>query len=234
MNKYEYILFDADNTLFDFSLAEYNSFKATCAASELNFSEELYTAYSEINDSLWKRLEKKEVTIDFLKTERFRLLLTERLDYPDNGKTADKAESLRVVYMDNLSRQSCLINGAEEICAALYEKYKLYIITNGISMIQRRRFSLSSIKDYFADIFISEEIGYSKPDAEYFDYVISKIGEPDRHKYLVVGDSLTSDCDGAIKSGLDICRYNPKNQPSSGRKLTYNINKLDELKALLL
>ena len=58
MSKYKYLLFDADNTLFDFSQAEYNSFKNTCAAFGVSFSEELYKAYSAINDGLWKQLER--------------------------------------------------------------------------------------------------------------------------------------------------------------------------------
>lgn len=234
MNKYKYILFDADNTLFDFSLAEHNSFQEACSAADTEFTEQLYRAYSEINDSLWKRLEKKEVTVDFIKTERFRRLLTERLGCPDDAETLKKAEFWRENYMSSLGRQSCLTDGAEEICAELCGRYQLYIVTNGISRIQRSRFEPSKIKKYIAELFISEEIGAAKPSREYFDFVIGKIGDADRTKYLVVGDSLTSDCDGAIASGIDICFYNPKNLPSSGRQLTYNITKLSELRDILL
>jgi len=48
MKRYEYLLFDADNTLFDFSLAEYISFGETCRKGDLPYSEELYREYSEI------------------------------------------------------------------------------------------------------------------------------------------------------------------------------------------
>ena len=227
-------MFDADNTLFDFSLAEHNSFQAACSATDTEFTEQLYRAYSAINDSLWKRLEKKEVTVDFIKTERFRRLLTEHLGCPDNAETMEKAEFWRENYMLNLGRQSCLIDGAEEICAELFGRYKLYIVTNGISWIQRSRFTPSKIYRFITELFISEEIGAAKPSREYFDFVIDRIGDSDREKYLVVGDSLTSDCDGAIASGIDICFYNPKNLPSSGRQLTYNISKLSELRNILL
>lgn len=238
MKSYEYILFDADNTLFDFDAAELAAFSALCRECGLPYSEGLYRAYSAINDSLWKRLEKNEITADFLKVERFRRLLTENLGYKcenENDRDAlnETAEEYRDCYMENLSRQSMLVDGAEEVCRALSSRYKLYIITNGIGRIQRRRFSSSVIYEYFTDIFISEEIGAAKPACEYFDSVISAIGDPDRRKYLVVGDSLTSDCDGAIYSGIDICRYNPANKPSDGRILTYNIRRLDELENIL-
>lgn len=109
----------------------------------------------------------------------------------------------------------------------------MYLVTNGISEIQRSRFNKSAIKEFFLDIFVSEDIGHAKPSHAYFDYVLEKIGDHDKSKYLVIGDSLTSDCDGAISYGLDICRFNPDNLPDNGRKLTYNIKKLSELAEIL-
>lgn len=231
--KYKYILFDADNTLFNFSAGEYNSFRAMCVACGFEFTEDGYKTYSAINDSLWKRLEKGGITVEFLKTERFRLYLTQKLGWLDDDKTLAKAEEMRRVYMDNLAHQSIPMEGAVDICKYLYGKYKLYIITNGISHIQRSRFSGSEISPYIEDMFISEEIGFAKPAREYFDYVLTHAGSGNREEYLVVGDSLTSDCDGAIAAGIDICRFNPENKPSMGRELTYNIEKLSELKAIL-
>ncbi len=231
--KYKYILFDADNTLFNFSAGEYNSFCAMCGGCGFDFTEDGYRAYSAINDSLWKRLEQGGITVEFLKTERFRLYLTKRLGWADDNSTLEKAEEMRRVYMENLARQSIPMEGAVDICRYLSGKYRLYIITNGISHIQRSRFCGSEISPYIEGMFISEEIGYSKPAREYFDYVLAHVGSSVREEYLVVGDSLTSDCDGAIGAGIDICRYNPKNEPSCGRKLTYNIEKLSELKSIL-
>ena len=99
MSKYKYLLFDADNTLFDFSQAEYNSFKNTCAAFGVSFSEELYKAYSAINDGLWKQLERGEIKLEFLKLERFRRLLTEQLEYASSEETLEKADKWRAEYM---------------------------------------------------------------------------------------------------------------------------------------
>lgn len=228
MKKYDYLLFDADNTLFDFTQAEYNALKKTAEYGSLDFSAELYSCYTTINDLQWKRFERKEITLDFLKTERFRLLLLE-YGYPDNRETADYASELHDKYMTDLMTQACLIDGAEELCHRLHGEYKLYLITNGISVIQRSRLSKSAISDCFDGLFISEEMGVSKPSGEYFDAVLEEIGDHDKTKYLVIGDSLTSDCDGAISYGLDICRYNPDSKPDDGRKLTYNIKRLTDL-----
>ena len=232
MKKYDYLLFDADNTLFDFTKAEYNAFGITAEYGSLEYSEELYSRYSEINDGLWKRLERKEITLDFLKTERFRQLLIE-CGRADDDATLAKAEELRDRYMAELSKQTCLIDGADEVCHRLKDKYKMFIVTNGISSIQHSRLEKSALSDCFDGIFISEEIGYAKPSEAYFDKVLETVGDSDRSKYLVIGDSLTSDCDGAIAYGLDICRFNPASKPDDGRKLTYNIKRLEELYDIL-
>ena len=232
MKRYEYLLFDADNTLFDFSLAEYISFGETCRAGNLPYSEELYRTYSEINDSLWKRIEKKEITLEFLKTERIRLLLL-TMGWADDEATLRKAEELRDTYVETLGQQTCIVDGAEELCKALAGRYKMYLVTNGIGRIQRSRFGKSVLKPYFDGIFISEEMGTAKPEKAYFDHVLREIGSPEREKCLVIGDSLTSDCDGAIASGLDICWYNPKNGDAKNRALTYTVTKLSDIIRLL-
>lgn len=82
-------------------------------------------------------------------------------------------------------------------------------------------------------MFISEEIGAAKPSCDYFSYVLDKIGDKNKADYLVIGDSLTSDCDGAINFGLDICFYNPHGKPTDGRNVTYNISKLSSLADIL-
>ena len=228
MAKYKYILFDMDNTLLDFSRAEYLAFKATAEACGLTYSEELYASYSEINESLWKRLEVGTITLEALKTERFRLLL-DSLGYEDNDEREKRAVSMKEEYIRSLGQQGCLIETAAEVCEALSKKYRMFIITNGIADIQVSRFALSGLEPYFEKMFISENIGYTKPDKGYFDYVLNAVGDSDKSAYLVIGDSLTSDCDGAIAYGLDICRFNPNNTSNKGRVLTYTITKLTDL-----
>jgi len=230
MKQYQILLFDADNTLFDFTRAEYLAFRETTAKMGLPFSEAYYARYSEINDGLWKRLERKEITLEFLKTERFRLLLAADGEAPD---TLARAETMRDVYIASLASQTCLIDGADEVCHALSKDYRLFLVTNGISKIQRSRLSKSALADCFEDIFVSEELGVAKPAEEYFDRVFAKIGADKKDVSLVIGDSLSSDCDGAIRYGIDICRYNPAQKPADGRKLTYEIQKLTDLLPLL-
>lgn len=233
MTKYQYLLFDADNTLFDFTKAEYLSFRDTCSACNIRYSEELYEKYSLINDRLWKLLEKGGIKLDSLKIERFRELLLSD-GWEDNPEVLEKAIEMRDSYMANLAEQTCLIDGAEDICRKLAENYELYIITNGISRIQRSRFSKSVLQPYFRGLFISEEIGAGKPSPEYYDHVLRTIGCADKRAYLAIGDSLSSDCAGAVSYGMDIVYFNPHGAPSNGMNLTHTIQKLSELERILL
>lgn len=232
MANYKYLLFDMDNTLLDFSRAEYLAFRETAENVGLTYSEKLYADYSEINDSLWKRLEVGTITLEELKTERFRMLLM-TLGYSDGDERENRAVAMKEEYIRALGQQGCLMENAAEVCRELSKKYRMFIVTNGIADIQVSRFALSGLEDYFEEMFISERIGHTKPAKEYFDYVLGEIGDEDRSAYLVIGDSLTSDCDGAIAYGLDICRYNPKNQPDKGRTLTYTISNLTDLFEIL-
>ena len=112
--SYQYLLFDADNTLFDFTKAEYVAFQDTCSVCNVRYSDDLCHQYSIINDHLWKLLEQGEIRLEELKIERFRqLLIASGAD--DDEITLEKAMKMRDNYMETLAQQTCLIDGAEEI-----------------------------------------------------------------------------------------------------------------------
>ena len=56
--KYEVILFDADDTLFDFKKSERVGFRQTVLEFGLEYREEYhFKLYKEINKAIWKELE---------------------------------------------------------------------------------------------------------------------------------------------------------------------------------
>ena len=232
MARYRILLFDADNTLFDFDRCEEEAFLLTVRTEGLTGGEALYKRYSSINADLWKRYERGEIGLDFLKIERFRLLLLSA-GRENEDVLSEKAAHLRDVYAEALANQAFLIPDAEELCRALCRDYALYIVTNGISRIQRGRFAKSGLEPYFRGMFVSEEIGAKKPEKRYFDAVFEALGEPEKAEVLVIGDSLTSDADGALGYGVDFCRYNPAGLSDEGRAVTYTVKKLSEVKDIL-
>ena len=190
---------------------------------ELPCNEGIISEYSVINLGFWKRLELSQITKEELKRQRF-VTFCEHFSFDVDPEKMAKA------YMEELSEQSYLKDGAQEICEKLFEKCRMYIITNGIKFIQTKRFSNTSIKKYFENVFISEEIGFEKPSIEYFETVANNIPNFDKKNTLVVGDSLTSDIQGGINFGLDTCWFNPlgKKAPKN-MDITYQISELDEI-----
>ena len=75
--KYEYLLFDADDTLLDFKRSEREALSDSLLKFGIEPTDELISAYSEINDSLWKLLEKGGIEKNKLRVRRCLLLPTE-------------------------------------------------------------------------------------------------------------------------------------------------------------
>ena len=225
--KYEWLLFDADDTLLDFKLGEHRAITATLANAGLPTDNEVIATYSRINDNLWKMLERGEVTKDRLKVLRF-TQFCEHYGFDCDGVAL--AES----YVENLKKQTVLLDGAEDVCRTLYGKYKMYIITNGIEAVQTARFGGCAIKDYFEKCFISDAIGVAKPKKGFFDAVAADIECFETSRALVIGDSLTSDIKGGVEYGIDTCWLNPTGKEvPDGMDITYVIGDIRELLGIL-
>lgn len=227
MLRYDILLMDADDTLFDFHKAEAVSLAAALTALGIEPSESVITLYSKINAALWREFEQGKVTKPFLQQARFARLF-EQLGVEADGAAAGQ------LYIENLAESAFLLPGAEALCRQLVQMgCRLYLATNGISMVQHRRLEKSPLKAYITDIFVSEDVGAQKPSAEYYQYIFEKISLSDQSHTLMVGDSLTSDIAGGVRAGLDTCWYNPRHLTAEGVQPTYAITTLEELPAIV-
>ena len=227
--KYNTLIFDADDTLFDFKASEMEALEKTLIGYEIDYDKEYHLPiYKEINSKIWKELEEGKITQGELKIERFRRYCN-RLNYTfDPYDFADR-------YMDNLSKSSILFHDSLDLIKELYGKYKLFIITNGLTKVQNGRIINSLIAPYFNDIIVSEEVGVSKPNPEIFKIALENNQIENISNILMIGDSLTSDIRGGINFGIDTCLYNPKGITIDGEiKPTYEISNLKGLLDLLL
>jgi 2-haloacid dehalogenase len=225
--EYKWLLFDADGTLFDYDRAEASALCKTLEQFGVPFTPERLNTYQRINKQLWQALENGLITPGALGVRRFELLFEElQLDLsPHNFSLA---------YLEQLGTCSELIAGAVEILQTLHTRYQFAIVTNGLKAVQRSRLACSPIRDYIAEMIISEEVGASKPDRAIFDAAFERIGRPLKSEALMIGDSLTSDMEGGHRYGIDTCWYNPTDQSQSvGLEITYQIRSLRELADIL-
>ena len=227
--KYEIILFDADETLYDFKKSEREAFKNTMLKFNINYDENYHLEiYKEINSALWKEFEQGLVTQEMLKIERFKRLSKALKIRSDENEFANS-------YIENLADASFLYDNSLELIETLNKSCRLAIVTNGLTSVQNKRIRQSSIAKFFDAIVISEEILIAKPNPKIFEHTLKLINFSDKSKVLMIGDSLSSDIQGGINFGVDTCWYNPnKIINETSIKPTYEISNFDELKLLLL
>ena len=69
--KYPYLLFDADDTLFDFPRASARAFSIMCRMNDIPDTPDTLQLYHQINLELWAAFDRGEVSKDFVTLERF-------------------------------------------------------------------------------------------------------------------------------------------------------------------
>lgn len=214
--RYQAMLIDADNTLFDFNESEkraiaelFQKYSITDPAAE--------KVYHESNSRQWKLLEKGETTHDRLMVDRFRDFIAAI------GMGADPWQMCND-YIDALSRQHILIPGALEMVAEVAQHMPVAIVTNGIKQIQKARFGRSPLMEHVKALVISHEEGVDKPDPRLLYIALEKLGGIAPENALMVGDSLTSDVQAAINAGMDACWYSPAGKAApEGMNIKYTI-----------
>ena len=227
--RYDLLLCDADDTLFDFKKAEVNAFGETCAAMGFAATDELLATYSVINAALWKLLEQGGITQKVLRVRRFEQFL-EAI-----GRSELDAQMMAETYANALGRQSVPIEGAVEAVARWSKIVPVIIVTNGISKIQHGRMNGSEVRHYIRGMVISEEVGAAKPDPRMLEIGMEMAGVTDKSRVLMLGDSLSSDIGAAANAGIDACWYNPKkNVNTKGLPVRYEITDLDDVDGILL
>ena len=223
--SYTWLLFDADDTLFDYPIAEGKALRSTFEHFGQVYRSEYLRIYQVFNRQVWGEFERGETSAPDLRLKRFRLLFEEigvLLDPQDFSQR----------YLENLAQASDLFPGAADVLKALAGRYHIALVTNGLKEVQRPRLEHSAIHPYIEKIFLSEEMGFAKPDAGFFEAVFHQIGDPLKNEVLIIGDSLTSDMQGGINYGIDTCWFNSAGK-ATDLPVTYTIKTLNQLHDVL-
>ena len=222
--KYQWILFDADETLFSFD--SFRGLQLMFSQFDIIFTADDYKKYQLKNKSLWVEYQNKEISALQLQCQRFSHW-AEKL-----GKSPQDLNNLFLHAMADV----CLpLEGAVSLLNALRGKTKLGIITNGFKALQEVRLERNGLKEHFDLLVISEEVGVAKPHINIFEHALSKMGNPERSQVLMVGDNPDSDILGGINIGFNTCWLNVNKKPVPENIIPhYEVSSLADLEELLL
>lgn len=221
------VLFDLDDTLFDFHKAEKIALTKTLVHFGIDPTEETLALYSTINAAHWKRLELGEISREEVKVGRYREL------FKTIGVECDPVKAT-AYYESMLAIGHYFMPGAPELLEELYRKYRLYIVSNGTAKVQEGRIGSSGIAKYMDGIFISQLLGANKPDKQFFDICFAEIPDFSLSETVIIGDSLSSDIKGGINAGITTVWFNPKGiENDNDIKPDYTIKELSEVPGLL-
>ena len=204
---YSHILIDLDDTLWDFKknskIAMQEIFNDYELIKYYDSFESFYDIYMAKNHQLWEQYSKGEITKDFLSLERF--LYPLRIAGCEN---IELAKTLGTDFLYRTTQQTNLVEGAIELLEYLKEKkYNLSIISNGFIEVQYTKLRRSGLLPYFSNIFLSEEVGYQKPDIRFFQAVLAKLSTKST-ECIVIGDNIQTDIQGANNANIDAIFYN--------------------------
>lgn len=229
MAKYYCILFDADNTLLDFDAAESKALAETLSNYGIEPDAVACQTYHEINEELWRMLEKGQIRREKLVNERFNRFL-KAVNAAGNGAEMNR------YYLERLATHHDLMSGnVLEVLEELAEVATLAVVTNGFDRVQSRRVAESGVGNYMESTFVSEKIDSEKPNRKIYDTALRTLGIENRQRVLVVGDSITSDVQGGANAGLDTCWFNPSRAENTGKvQPTYEVARLEELYKIVM
>ena len=204
IKDYEWVVFDADNTLFRF--LDFTGLQRMFAKEwSMVFTEAHYDEYKDLNLQLWKAYEDAKITAEQLRNDRFKQL----------AKTLNTtSEILNTQFLDAMAIVCPPLPGAESLLSALHKKAKLAIITNGFTSMQKVRLEKNRLSSYINFVLSSEAAGAAKPNKEIFEQALQKMGNPHPSTVLMVGDNPESDIKGAKRFGIATCLLDESNSVS--------------------
>lgn len=227
---YKYLLWDIDDTLIDFKSSEKMALKECFNVFGVILTDEDVEIYSKINHHYWELLAKGKIKKSALLIRRFEDF-AKQLSFNEIDCAA-----INNLYQDKLGEYAVMVEDAYEVCAQLKSSKKQYAVTNGTAVAQNKKLDNTGLRELFDEIFISDEVGYEKPDARFFQHVFSKISGFKLEEAILIGDSLSSDMTGANRAGIDCCWFNPKGtvNENASIQINYEIKKLRELLEIVI
>lgn len=237
MKQYKAIFLDWDDTIGDFRSAAYQSLQDIYSGYNLSNCydsfEQFYTLYTTHNVYLWELYGQEVITKSYLEFDRFFFPLMMALRPCGVDECVRLAQLAGKEHLNHTTSYFRPLQGAPEVVRYLASKYPLTIVSNGFVEVQYKKIQLSGLQDCFSHVILSEEVGCQKPNKRIFEIALSRNGlHPE--EVLMIGDSWTSDIQGAINAGIDQAWIqDPAHTSDPSLPATYKVGKLTELMYML-
>ena len=244
MKQYKAVFIDWDDTIGDFigaaKMALHEMYDKYHLDDYFASHEEFVSLYKPHNIELWDKYGKDLVTKAYLSFDRFFYPLTHGSKVEERLKTKSErlevaalAEQLSEDFLNLTTAHFSLLEGAEDLVRYLAKKYPLTVVTNGFVEVQYEKFDKSGLRDCFAHIVLSEEVGCQKPNPRIFEEAL-RMNNLSADDVVMIGDSWNSDIQGAINAGIDQIWIRKSQDPlPEGQSATYLVQSLSEVMEIL-
>lgn len=221
------VLIDLDGTLLDFSKGEKNAFidtiKHFTSYEPIDYECE---KFSIINEYYFNQYRMGKMDRNEFHLRRFKEIY-------DFLKLNANIEESDLYYVNSLKYQANLFDDVINALKYLSKKYDLFIASNGMTSVQIKRLETAGISKYFKKVYVSEEIGFNKPDNEFFEYIFNGLNDHEKDNYIIIGDRLETDVLGGINVGIKAIYLRRNEILRDDIKPDYEIDSLNEINKIL-
>lgn len=221
------VFIDVDDTLLDFDKCAQRSIQKALEDINIPFDDSFFSVFTQVNNSLWEKLEKRRITKDELYSKRWDMIF-ERFGIKYDGALFEKS------FLYHLNNSAVCVPYANELLRYLYPRYTLCITSNAPHKQQLQRLKNADMLRYIYKVFTSEKIGIEKPDKKFFDACFAELGTVFAGEVMIIGDSLSADICGGAGYGMKTCWFNPRGNALTGSvKPDYIVSSLEEITNIL-
>lgn len=127
------------------------------------------------------------------------------------------------------------VPGAAASLASLSAHYHLAVATNAADSDEvqiRAALKRGGLDTWIEQVFCAYNLGFQKPQAEYFQAIIKHLNSQPNHM-VMIGDSFSSDVQGAVQAGLSAIWFNPLSKEQRQGAVYCTVHALSEIEGVL-
>lgn len=192
------IIFDVDDTLYDQTQPFKRAFEKLWKGKYEVDLDKLYRISREYSNDIFDKVLTKEISIDESGVYRIQMAMK------DFGYLINEEEALQFQLAYRAFQSDIIMSDTmkEILDYCVAHKVTLGVLTNGLSEHQHKKIAGLNLQQWIdpAYLFVSDDIGVSKPDSKAFKILEEKMKLNIEDTYFV-GDSLTHDIEGAKHAG---------------------------------